>query len=151
MKILLAIDGSECSDEAVGEVANRPWSANTEIKVFSVAKLMIPNTPDPFLVVAAKYRELLDAQHKRAQAAIEKATAVLREGTGTKELPITTRVREGNPKAVILDEAEEWSADLIVMGSHGHSALGRFLMGSVSHAVMSHAPCSVEIVRHKTD
>ncbi len=149
MKILLAVDGSECSDEAVNEVANRPWPANTEIKVFSVAKLMIPNTPDPFLVVAAKYRELLDAQHKRAQAVIEKATAVLREGIGTKALLITARVMEGNPKAVILDEAEEWSADLIVMGSHGHGVLGRFLMGSVSHAVVSHAPCSVEIVRHK--
>ena len=48
MKILLAIDGSECSDEAVSEVANRPWPAGTEIKVFSAAKLMIPNIPDPY-------------------------------------------------------------------------------------------------------
>jgi nucleotide-binding universal stress UspA family protein len=50
---------------------------------------------------------------------------------------------------VILDEAEKWDADLIVLGSHGYSGWQRFLLGSVSHAVATHALCSVEIVRQK--
>ena len=53
----------------------------------------------------------------------------------------------GSARAVILDEAERWKADLIVVGSHGYGAWQRFLLGSVSQAVVSHAKCSVEVVR----
>jgi nucleotide-binding universal stress UspA family protein len=53
----------------------------------------------------------------------------------------------GSPRAVILDEAKCWDADLILVGSHGYRAWERFLMGSVSQAVVSHAKCSVEVVR----
>lgn len=56
-------------------------------------------------------------------------------------------VEEGNPKVVIVDEANKWRADLIVLGSHGRKGLDRFLLGSVSEAVSRHATCSVEIVR----
>ena len=53
----------------------------------------------------------------------------------------------GPARTVILDEAESWRADLIVVGSHGYRAWERFLLGSVSQAVVSHAKCSVEVVR----
>ena len=53
----------------------------------------------------------------------------------------------GSPRTVILDEAETWGADLIVVGSHGYRAWERFLLGSVSQSVVSHAKCSVEVVR----
>ena len=58
-------------------------------------------------------------------------------------------MRDGDPRTVIVDEAKEWSADLIVMGSHGYTGLKRLLLGSVAHSVVSHAPCSVEVVRVK--
>jgi nucleotide-binding universal stress UspA family protein len=48
---------------------------------------------------------------------------------------------------VILDDAEKWPADLIVLGSHGLKGLNRFLLGSVSDAVSRHAACSVQVVR----
>jgi nucleotide-binding universal stress UspA family protein len=53
----------------------------------------------------------------------------------------------GTAKRVIIDEAEKWKADLIVVGSHGYPAWERLLLGSVSQAVVSHAKCSVEVVR----
>jgi nucleotide-binding universal stress UspA family protein len=56
---------------------------------------------------------------------------------------------QGSPRSVILDEAESWGADLVVVGSHGYGAWQRFLLGSVSQAVVSHAKCSVEVVRCK--
>ena len=62
---------------------------------------------------------------------------------------VETAVREGDPRSVIVDQAEEWSADLIVMGSHGYTGLKRLLLGSVAQHVVSHAPCSVEVVRSK--
>ena len=55
---------------------------------------------------------------------------------------------EGPPKLVILEEAEKFGADLIVVGSHGYGFVERFLLGSVSQAVAVHAKCSVEIVRN---
>ncbi|HEU0184073.1 MAG TPA: universal stress protein, partial [Blastocatellia bacterium] len=64
-------------------------------------------------------------------------------------LEIITQIISGAPREVILDEAESWGADLIVLGSHGYKGWRRFLLGSVSHAVATHAHCSVEIVRQK--
>jgi len=53
----------------------------------------------------------------------------------------------GDPRAVILDAARAWPADLIVLGSHGRRGLDRFLMGSVAESVAIHAHCSVEVIR----
>lgn len=64
---------------------------------------------------------------------------------------VSTSVATGDAKAVILDEATQWRADLIVVGSHGRTRLERFLLGSVSEAIARHTSCSVEIVRLHSD
>jgi nucleotide-binding universal stress UspA family protein len=53
----------------------------------------------------------------------------------------------GLPKESILKVASDWNASMIVVGSHGRHGLDRFIMGSVSMAIMSHAHCSVTVVR----
>ena len=53
----------------------------------------------------------------------------------------------GDPRKVILDEAKDWGADLIVLGSHGYRSLERLMLGSVSESVATHAHCSVEVIR----
>jgi nucleotide-binding universal stress UspA family protein len=58
-----------------------------------------------------------------------------------------TLLREGDVRETILDTAQEWKADLIVIGSRGRSGVQRLLLGSVAEPVARHAPCSVEIVR----
>jgi nucleotide-binding universal stress UspA family protein len=58
-----------------------------------------------------------------------------------------TAVEVGDIREKIIDAAEEWGADLIVVGSHGRSGIPRFLLGSVAEFVARHAKCSVEIVR----
>ena len=55
--------------------------------------------------------------------------------------------RQGDAAAVLIDVAEEKSADLLVVGSRGLSAVDRFLLGSVSQKVSQHAPCTVMVVR----
>jgi nucleotide-binding universal stress UspA family protein len=67
-----------------------------------------------------------------------------------KTLKVTTETLLGPPQQMILDEAENWGADLIVIGSHGYGFWDRLLLGSVSQAVASHAKCSVEIVKRPT-
>jgi nucleotide-binding universal stress UspA family protein len=58
-----------------------------------------------------------------------------------------TKILEGNAKEVIVEEAREWRADLIVVGSHGYGRLRRMVLGSVAGAVVANAPCSVQVVR----
>jgi nucleotide-binding universal stress UspA family protein len=64
-------------------------------------------------------------------------------------LTVETEVSDGDPRSIIVDQAETWTADLVVVGSHGYTGLKRLLLGSVAQSVVSHAPCSVEVVRKK--
>jgi nucleotide-binding universal stress UspA family protein len=69
---------------------------------------------------------------------------------GSTGLEARGEVIDGIPRSAIDAYAKEWGADLIIMGSHGHSGLVRFLLGSVAKSVLRRAPCSVEIVRPRT-
>ncbi|HCA56417.1 MAG TPA: hypothetical protein DEP46_00385, partial [Blastocatellia bacterium] len=64
-----------------------------------------------------------------------------------KNLTVTSDVLFGSPESRIVETAEEWGSDLIVVGSHGYSRWERLLLGSVSQSVVHHAPCSVMVVR----
>lgn len=147
MKILVAVDGSNCSDAAVAEVAQRPWPDDSTIKVLFVVHASVPLIPDPFLVGEAAHFESLGHERKISAAVLEKAVQTLREGKGTHDTEVIAECLEGAPKEVILEEAERWGADLVVLGSHGRGAVKRMILGSVSSAVAEHANCSVEISR----
>ena len=60
---------------------------------------------------------------------------------------VSHEVRNGSPGFELLNCAREWSPDLIVVGSHGHTALGRFVLGSVSQKVLTEASTSVHVGR----
>jgi nucleotide-binding universal stress UspA family protein len=147
MKVLLAIDGSETSHAAVDEVAHRPWPPGTTIKLFSVLELPFTPTPETWALPESYYSKIEAATKEQAEAAVTEATAQLRAGLAA-QTEIITEMRPGLAKNEIIHEAEQWGADLIVIGSHGYKGWQRFLLGSVSQAVAAHAPCSVEIVRH---
>jgi nucleotide-binding universal stress UspA family protein len=148
MKILVATDGSPFSDAAVDEVANRPWPEGSEIKVLSTFELPLPPTPEAWAIPPTYFEELDNAARQHAKAIVDKATAKLRTTLGPKVV-VKGEFVQGAPKSTILDEATRWNADLIVLGSHGYRAWERLLLGSVSQAVVSHAKCSVEVVRSK--
>src|SRR5436853_7650344 len=148
MKIVLAMDGSACSDAAVDEVARRPWPADSQVRIVSVLEIPAPLTAGPW-TYASSFEELEAAERSQAEKTLASAATKLREGTGSKPLSITTEVLLGSPKRVIVEEAEKWGADLIVVGSHGYRSWERMLLGSVSQAIALHAECSVEIVRKR--
>ena len=148
MRILLAIDGSGHSEAAVDAVARRRDRAETIVRVISVVDsnyaTMLPDEGwDPAL-----YEAIRQGAQQSARTAVDKARAALQLERGGRT--VTADVVRGSPKQVILEEADAFDADLIVVGSHGHGALGRFLLGSVSQSVVLHAACSVEIVRSRT-
>lgn len=144
MKILLATDGSEGSAAALDALVSRPWPAGSEVLVLSVA-FPYPYYQDPFLAGAAIYGRILDEEVSRAAA--DAARAVEQIQARAPQLKVRAETPVGSPGALAIDVAQEWGADLILVGSHGRGAAGRFLLGSVSTAVALHAPCSVEIVR----
>jgi nucleotide-binding universal stress UspA family protein len=82
---------------------------------------------------------------QRAQNAVASAVQIL-----SKTFPHVAEsisVLVSGPKAVITEQADRSGADLIVVGSHGHRGIERFMLGSVSEGVALHAHCSVEVIR----
>lgn len=146
MKILLAIDGSPCSDAAVEEVSRRPWPNGSSIKVLTAFELPTPPTPEAWALPVNYFGEMDMALRKQAQNVVEQAITKLKPKVD-KTTSLDAQIVPGSPRTAILDEAESWGADLIVVGSHGYRAWERFLLGSVSQGVVSHAKCSVEVVR----
>ena len=146
VKILLAIDGSPCSDAAIEEVARRPWPEGSSIKVLTAFELPTPPTPEGWALPVSYFEEMDIALRKQAQNIVDRAIEKLKSKLN-KSISLDATLLPGPPRTVILDEAENWKADLIVLGSHGYRVWERFLLGSVSQAVVSHAKCSVEVVR----
>jgi len=146
MKILLAIDGSPCSKAAVNELATRPWPANSEIRIVSAFEVPLSPTPEAWAISAEYFEQMERVAREQAQAVVDAAATKVSAGVN-QAINVTTGILMGSPRSAILEESENWKADLIVVGSHGYGSWQRFLLGSVSQAVVSHARCSVEVVR----
>jgi len=123
-RVLLATDGSETSIVAAHALAERPWPEGSEFRIVSVE--------EPWVFKPSSMSEAVSgAERVLASAGLEATGAVF----------------SGRPKQIILEEAQKWAADLIVVGSHGRRGFKRFLLGSVSEAVAMNAHCSVVVVR----
>ena len=131
LRIVIAIDGSRDSLNAVESVMSRQWMPETSVRLISAVESL------PFSVLLG---ELPKAEKLR-----ETAAAKLKE----KGFHVSTVVEFGRAKNVIVEEAEKWGADSIFIGAKGHRMIERILLGSVSYAVAARAHCSVEVVRAK--
>jgi len=147
MKVLLATEGSEFSRAAIEKCcAMFDKSPNTEIEVVSAAEPMYVPI-EPFAVSAEYIQQADEAASETAKSAVSDAEQRIRERFPALSNGLTTKVLKGQPSRAIVEEAEEWKADLIVMGSHGYGFWNRTFLGSVSDSVVHHAPCSVLVVR----
>jgi nucleotide-binding universal stress UspA family protein len=146
MKVLLALDGSRFSEAALNAVTDRGWPTGTIIRFISAFEIPLPATPEGWTLPTSYMEEIEAAGRRNAERIVDDAREQLARKLGT-SVALESKVVMGAPKNVILEEADEWDADLIVLGSHGYSAWERFLLGSVSQGVVSHAKCSVEVVR----
>jgi len=146
MKILIGVDGSEYSDAALDEVSRRSWPKGSEILVVNAFELPLAATPEVWALPVDYYEKLDRICRGQADAIVKAAVEKLSSRLGD-SVTVNSKTVLGAPKSVILDEAESWKPDLIVVGSHGYPTWERLLLGSVSQAVVSHAKCSVEVVR----
>ncbi len=150
MKILLAVDGSEFGNAAAEAVAKRPWPGGSEVKIICAVEPFYPYMTESLTFPADFWDDVDSTANTQANAAIERAKQYFATPDAA-ALTVSSEVLKGNPRNAILDEAEAWGADLIVLGSHGYTGLKRVLLGSVSQAVAAHAKCSVEIVRQPAE
>ena len=123
--ILVPIDSSVFSDAAVHWIANFGWA------------------PDTRFIVFAAVAE--DTDLDEVKQSLNKRAWDLSRLLNTDK--VITEIATGEPQQSIVNLAEKYYADLIVMGSHGHSGLKQMILGTVSHAVSHAAPCAVAIVR----
>jgi nucleotide-binding universal stress UspA family protein len=144
MRILLAVDDSEYSTAAVNEVAKRPWPGRSMVKILNVVE-PVPIGVEPWVGEIESLDQIEAELKTRASRLIKKITERLKK----KDLRVQSVIRNGSAASEIVGEAEEWPADLIVVGSHGYNAIKRLFLGSVALSVITHAPCSVEVVRSK--
>lgn len=147
-KVLVATDGSECSEQAARSLTVHPLPAATEVRVVSVVEYTLP--PEISLLQmpgmdSTRVNEIREQAMARAEDAVDAANRILELSYPSRSQSIV--VLEEKPGDLIVRTAEEWGADWITIGSHGRRGVSRFLMGSVSEYVATHAKCSVGVER----
>jgi len=161
MKILIGYDGSECADAALDDLTQAGLPASGEFHIMSVAEVWLPPPPP------STYEIIEEARNATSPAELQRDFS--RHCAAAKEvLALAERARDrvqslfpnwkvsagsscGSPAWELVAKADEWKPDLIVVGSHGRTALGRFVLGSVSQRVLTEARSSVRIARGRVE
>jgi nucleotide-binding universal stress UspA family protein len=144
MKILLPIDQSTFSQEAIRTVALQVRPKGNEVRVLHVIEHTTAYLSADLYPYFVRQTALMERDIEgEARALVKGAIAKLRRAG----LRASGVVEKGNANRLILSHAGKWGADLIVMGSHGLRGLKRVLMGSVSTGIVRDAKCSVQLVR----
>jgi nucleotide-binding universal stress UspA family protein len=133
----VATDGSTYAEEAVNYAANWLWPANTELRVVTVIEpLSSLGPPVTHYKLASELMEASENLVTEAAKKLQKAN-----------LPVSHHVRGGFAADEIINEAKEWGANLIIVGTHGRRGISRFLLGSIAEKVTNNAHCSVIVVK----
>ena len=154
MKIFIAYDGSEAADTAIDSMrrAGLP-NEGVEALVMSVGEVWLPpatgNDDDTFPLVAPPG---LNEAREHAEHVMQEAKEAAERGAKRVQqiFPrwrVTPEAQNGSPAFELLNSAEQWQADLIIVGSHGHTAFSRFVLGSVSQKILTEASTSVHVGR----
>lgn len=147
MKILVAVDDSPHSERAVRFVSRMRWPAGSRVIVVNVMTPVL--TPPaaggesgvPLLI------EVTEEQRQQGRTLTSRAESELREAGIATE----SRLPTGDPRDALLRLVNEERADLLVMGSHGRTGFAKLLLGSVSSHAVTHAHCSVLVVKEGLD
>jgi nucleotide-binding universal stress UspA family protein len=133
-QILLPLQGQSDAEAAIRFLQLKPFYDAVKITLLTV----LPETAPPWptdAAAAAASTELLEKQTDFINDVAERLRAIGYEAHGVAVV--------GTPSTMILQEATTLRSDLILMGTRGRQGVTRFLLGSVSHAVLHKTPCPV--------
>ena len=153
MKVLIAYDGSSCADAALNDLECAGLPQEAETLILSVAEVFLPpSSPTPTLrtqVPAAVQRAWTQATQALEEAHTLAQQARARILTSFPAWDVGAEACADSPAWAVIKKAESWRPDIIVVGSHGRSALGRFVLGSVSQKILTEAHCAVRVGRQR--
>jgi nucleotide-binding universal stress UspA family protein len=144
MKIMIGYDGSPHAEAALADLGRAGLPRKVEAMVLSVSEEWMP-APASLGGVVTSFPKLESEAQGEALKLAQSAKAALK--TLFPGWQVQAEAATGSPGNMLLWKADEWKPDLIVVGSQGSTALGRFFFGSVSQKVLHQATCSVRITR----
>jgi len=149
MKLLIAYDGSSCAAQALFDLRRAGLPRGADVVVLSVREHSALAAPPSLASGAGDAYEPSAADLSQPQTLAQQASERLRTLFPTWQ--VRAEARAGSAASQILAYATTWRPDLIVVGSHGRSAVGRFVLGSVSQRVVTEARCSVRVGRGRLE
>lgn len=162
MRLLIGYDGSEGGDAALDDLRKAGLPRDVEALIVSIAEVVMPSSssigndvigapPTSQRVTEA----LAQAEARTEQALKEAQELAAKAGDRVRSYfpgwKVQTEGLAGWPATDLMNKADEWKADLVVVGSRGRSALGRFILGSVSKKVVTDSHHSVRVARGATE
>ena len=147
MKVLFAADGGKQCAAAIEALKLLALKEGDELKIISVVDMALPMAIDIYGGYLPDTTDLEKTARENASKILSETTMKFKDFADANGIAVSGEVLFGSPDSRIVETAEEWKADLIVVGSHGYSRWERLLLGSVSDSVVHNAPCSVLVVR----
>lgn len=144
LRILIGLDGSSDSHQAVQEVLERQWPAGTAIDLVAVIDPKLKSqiaARSGFIANPHAFDKIEDAVQSMLEAAHERLTR--------QDLNVQCHIFEGDPKRTLLHKASDWEIDCIFLGARGTEHCQRLYLGTLASAICTRAHCTVEIVRAK--
>jgi nucleotide-binding universal stress UspA family protein len=161
MKVLIAYDGSRCADAALDDLTHAGLPDTGQALIVTVAEVWLPPPPPSAyevveLATKAQTPVALERKYMAASKGVTEAErlaarAAARLQGNFPNWSVKSEGSWGSPTWELHSRARDIDADLIVVGSHGRSALGRLLLGSISQWLLSEAHCSVRVARGRID
>jgi len=156
---MIAYDGSASAEATLDDLQRAGLPTDAEAMVISVAELWFSAPPlsgREMSISALSADSPSPSQQPGRSDGESEAVAIAEQGADRvrrvfPKWEVTAEACIGSPATQILERAEQWNPDLIVVGSHGRSALGRLVLGSVSQKIVTGARCSVRIGRGKVE
>jgi len=142
MKILVAIDGSTQSSHAIKALAH--FGPATDITL--IHAIHLPDLDHPMITPELRDEVLIEVEKRHRQEG-ERFLSAAKNDLAKTTTPVDTILQIGSPSHVILETAQSAHPQLIMMGARGLGPLKELVLGSVSHRVLLHAPCSVLILK----
>lgn len=156
MKILVAYDGSACAEAALEDLKSAGLPKNAEAVVISLADVFLPPPIDEETDNELSAPRVVNRAHERADRKLKEASSMAKRAADQikKSFPdwhVRAEALADSPAWAIIRTADQWNADLVIVGAQGHSDLGgRLILGSVSQRVLYEARCSVRVARSRS-
>ncbi len=148
MRVLVAYDGSSSAEGALDDLRRAGLPPKVHAVAMTVVEQWIP-VPTSLGGVDVHFKESSPSPSEEAVLLSQAAAKHLQ--VDFPDWKVESDARIGSPATVLLEKADEFQPDLIVVGPSGHSTLGRWILGSVSQKVMTQARCSVRLGRYNAD